>query len=424
MGARAGPAPDAAPRVYTVSEVAAGLRVLLEEELGRLLVVGEIAEIHRARSGHTYFTLKDAGARLRAVLFRADAARLPFEPEEGLEVLVQGTLSVYAPRGDLQLLVRALEPRGRGALQLAFEQLRARLEAEGLFDAAAKRLVPRYPRRVGVVTSLQGAALRDVIRVSGERHPGVPLLVSPTRVQGAGAEDEIAAALAALAGTADVDVVLLVRGGGSLEDLLAFNTERVARAIRACPVPVVAGVGHEVDVTIADLAADLRAPTPSAAAAAAVPERLALWEGLARDGRRLHGAARSHLALARRRLAREQQALRAQAPAARLAAWSRRLGAAGRDLARAARAKRGRAGARLAEAVARLDALSPLAVLSRGYALVRREDDGRVVRHAAEAPPGTRLRVRVAEAELAAVVERAAALGEPAQGASGSRRRA
>jgi exodeoxyribonuclease VII large subunit len=398
-----------APRTFTVSEVAAGLRELLEEEIGRIFVVGEIAEVHRARSGHCYFTLKDEGARLRAVLFRAAAVRLPFDPEEGLEVLVEGALSLYAPRGDLQLVVRALEPRGRGALQLAFEQLRARLEAEGLFDPAAKRPLPRFPRRVGVVTSREGAALRDVIQVSGERFPGIPLLLAPTRVQGAGAEEELAAALAALGGVSDVDVILLVRGGGSLEDLLPFNTERLARAVRACRVPVVAGVGHEVDVTIADLAADLRAPTPSAAAAAALPDRRALAVQLERDLARLRVACGARLRDARRRLSREVQALRAQTPRARLAAQCARLAAGLRALAYAAAAAGERARARFAAAAAQLDVLSPLAVLGRGYAIARREDGG-VVRRASDVAAGARLRVRVAQAELTARVEEVRAL--------------
>jgi hypothetical protein len=251
-----------ARRPFRVSELAGGLRELLEEEVGRVFVVGEISNLRRAPSGHCYFTLKDDQAQLRAVLFRNAAVRLPFDPEDGLEVVVEAELTLYAARGDLQLIVRQMEPRGQGALQLAFEQLRARLEAEGLFDPARKRALPDWPRRVGVVTSPSGAALRDVIQVSGRRMPGIPLLIAPTRVQGDGAEEEIAAALDALGRLSDVDVILLVRGGGSLEDLRPFNTERVARAIVASRVPVVAGVGHEVDLSIADLAADARAPRP------------------------------------------------------------------------------------------------------------------------------------------------------------------
>ncbi len=409
------PGAAAAParRVFSVSELAAGLRQLLEEEIGPVFVAGEISNLHRARSGHCYFTLKDEGAQIRAALFRGAAARLPFDPEEGLAVIAGGTLSVYAARGDLQLLVRSLEPQGQGALQLAFEQLRRRLEAEGLFDPSRKRPLPGFPRRVGVVTSPTGAALRDVIQVSGLRMPSVPLLLAPTRVQGEGAEDEVAGALAAVATAPEVDVVLLVRGGGSLEDLRAFNTERVARALGACPVPVVSGVGHEVDVTIADLAADARAPTPSAAAALALPDRAALATQLGRDRRRLLAAMRSRLARARTGFARELQALRGHAPRARLVAQRERLQATGRALLRAVRAVHARADARLARAATGLDGLSPLAVLGRGYAIARRVSDGAVVRRAGDVAPGDGLRVRAAEVELDARVEAVRPLSPP-----------
>ena len=394
-------------RVFTVSELAGGLRELLEEEIGRVFVVGEIGNLHRARSGHAYFTLKDEGAQIRAALFRGAAARIPFDPEEGLEVVVEGTLTLYAPRGDLQLIVRSLEPRGRGALQLAFEQLRARLEAEGLFDESLKRALPPFPRRIGLVTSPTGAALRDVIQVSGQRFPGTPLLLSPTRVQGEGAELEIADALAAVEGAPGVDLILLVRGGGSLEDLQAFNTERVARAIRAASVPVVCGVGHEVDVTIADLAADARAPTPSAAAAMALPDRHALAGQLARDARRLRAAALGRVQAGRLRLGRQREFLRALAPSARLAARRARLHATASDLRRAVEAALAGSRSRLASAAASLDALSPLGVLGRGYAIARRAADGGIVREAGDVAPGDGLRVRVARAEIEARVESA-----------------
>src|SRR5215831_6390232 len=262
----------AGPRVLRVGELVAELGALLAQRVGRIWVVGELSNLRRASSGHFYFTLKDDDAQLRGVLFRADAERLPFVPEDGLEVLAFGEVALYGARGDLQLVVRQLEPRGRGALRLAFEQLRARLDREGLFDPTRKRPLPRFPRAIGVVTSLQGAALRDVIEVSGARFPGTPLLIAAARVQGDGADLELIEALQLLASRADVEVILLVRGGGSLEDLWPFNSEGLARAIARCPVPVVAGVGHETDVTIADWVADARAPTPSAAAALALPD--------------------------------------------------------------------------------------------------------------------------------------------------------
>ncbi len=435
-------------RLFRVRELAAGLKALLEDEVGVVWVVGEVANLFRARSGHCYFTLKDEGAQLRAVLFRGNLARIPFDPEDGLEVVVRAEVGLYEPRGDLQLLVQTLEPRGVGPLQLAFEQLRARLEAEGLFDPAARRPLPAWPRRIGVVTSPVGAALHDVLEVSGRRAPALPILLAPTRVQGDGVDAEIEAALAAVVRAPEVDLVLLVRGGGSLEDLVAFNSERVARAIRACSVPVVTGVGHEVDLTIADLAADARAPTPSAAAELAVPD-LAPWrERLERERRRLDVAFRGRIARAAARLDRLADGLHAFAPHTRVAAQRARLEAARLGLGRAARhclreraQRRDELGRRLVHAgrglsrflrpraeaarerlyrapperlaavaarlrgqMGRLHALSPLAVLGRGYAIARREDGG-ILRRAGEARVGEPVRIQLGEGALRTRVE-------------------
>jgi len=400
----------AEPHIYTVAELLGGLRTLIEERVGRVWVVGELSDLHQAHSGHTYFTLKDDVGRVRAALFRSAARRLDFEPEDGLEVLVYGDVSIYEPRGDLQLIVRQLEPRGIGSLQLAFEQLRRRLEAEGLFDPARKRALPPRPSRIGVVTSPTGAAIRDVLEVTGRRYPAASIAIAPTRVQGAEAEREIADAIDTLTSEVDVDVILLVRGGGSLEDLQAFNTVIVARAIARSPVPVVSGVGHEVDVTIADLAADARAATPSAAAEMAVPEAASLHRHLVRDWRRLQRAVRTILERGALELERERDALRALAPSARLAVQRARLEAATRALIRvaASRAQRGRA--RLAALSGRLDSLSPLAVLGRGYALVRRRRDGAIVRTAEQLERGEHLAIRVAEAQLEAIVDSVTAL--------------
>jgi exodeoxyribonuclease VII large subunit len=431
-----------------VSELVGGLRELLEEDVGRVQVCGEVSNLHRAGSGHAYFTLKDEGAQIRAALFRGAAARIPFDPEEGLEVLVVADVTIYPQRGDLQLIVRHLEPLGQGALQLAFEQLRARLEAEGLFDAAHKRPLPELPRRVGVVTSPSGAAVQDVIRVSGERFPSVPLLIAPTRVQGDGAEREVAAALAALRRVPDVDVVLIVRGGGSLEDLQAFNTEWLARAIRADGPPIVSGVGHEVDVTICDLAADERAATPSAAAMLALPERGQWLAGFVSLEEQLATAMAARLDRARIELRGARRALDLAAPSARLAARreradalaarlaragaaltataGRRVEAAGEGLSRGAgrilpdrirRSDRAREGLargiadaaaaprrRLAGAVAQLDALSPLGVLARGFAIAR-DAEGAILRRASAVAPGDALHVTLADGEIDARVE-------------------
>lgn len=406
--ARVEPRAERAPRrVLSVVQLVTGVRELLEDAVGRVWVAGEVSNLRQAPSGHCYFTLKDEHAQVRAALFRATARRLGFELENGLSLLVYGDVTVYEPRGDLQLLVRALEPRGVGALQIAFEQLRARLEAEGLFEAALKRPLPPHPRRVGVVTSLGGAALRDVIHVSGRRFPGVPLLLSPTRVQGEGAEHEIAAALARVAEPPGIDVVLLVRGGGSLEDLRPFNTEVLARALRACPVPVVSGVGHETDLTIADLAADARAATPSAAAALALPDGSMLAIQLRRDSTRLLAAWRALAAARRAKLAHEWQALRAHAPRARLAAQRSRLAAATRALESGVRSHLERLRSRLATGTARLDTLSPLGVLARGYAIVRLGAEGPIVRRPEQVAAGDELRIRLAGGELAATAQAA-----------------
>jgi exodeoxyribonuclease VII large subunit len=391
--------------VYTVSELLGGLARLLEERVGRLWVVGELSDVHVARSGHSYFSLKDDASRVRCALFRSAARGLAFEPENGLEVLVYGDVSVYEARGDLQIIVRQLEPRGRGALQLAFEQLRRRLEAEGLFDPARKRPLPPLPGRIGVVTSPTGAAIHDILEVTGRRFPAIPILIAPARVQGEGAEDEIAEALDALGARGDVDLILLARGGGSLEDLRPFNTETLVRAIVRSPVPVLCGVGHEVDVTIADLAADARAATPSAAAELAVPDVGVFRGDLARAWSRLRRAAGAAVDRCAGRLDRERDALRVLAPTARVAAQRVRFRAAARALLRASRLRSDHSRSRLATLAARLDSLSPLAVLSRGYALVRRARDGAIVRAAADVSPGERLAIRVAEAELEAALE-------------------
>jgi exodeoxyribonuclease VII large subunit len=404
---------DAVPRIYTVGDLLSGIKLLLEQRVGRLWLVGEVSNLHRASSGHLYFTLKDDGGQIRAALFRSAARRLAFDPEDGLEVLAYGDVTVYEPRGDLQIVVRRLEPRGLGALQLAFEQLRSRLEAEGLFDPQRKRPLPRLPARIGVVTSPSGAAIRDVIEVTGRRFPAAPLLIAATRVQGLGAEDEIAAALDAIGGRGDVDLILLVRGGGSLEDLQPFNTETVARAIVRSPVPVVSGVGHEVDVTIADLAADLRAPTPSAAAEQVLPDRALLRGDLERDWRRLRRAAAALLERFSSRLGRERDALRVLAPSARLAAQRSRLEAGARALERVVAVQLAGWRSRLAEQAGRLESLSPLGVLARGYALVRRSRDGAIVRSAGQVARGERLAIRVAEAELEASVASARPLPKP-----------
>ena len=392
-------------RVHAVSDLISGLNGLLEDRVGRIWVMGEISGLSRPNSGHLYFSLGDAHARIRAAFFRQAASRVPFELKDGLEVVVYADVSVYDKRGELQLIVRKLEPQGQGALQLAFEQLRARLGEEGLFAEEHKRTLPEFPRRVGVVTSPTSAAVRDVIEVSGLRSPSTPLLISPTRVQGEGAEHEIVAALEAVAQEPEVDVIVLARGGGSLEDLWCFNKEEVVRAVFESPVPVVTGVGHETDVTLVDLVADLRAPTPSAAAAAVLPDGDQLARDLGRQWGRLISGIQGLLADRKETLSREREVLRRLAPSARLAAQRRRMVSAQRALFRAVVHRAEIRRAHLARLLARLDSLSPLGVLARGYALVRKGSDGTLVRSADEVAAGDRIEVRLSEGEIRAVVD-------------------
>lgn len=377
-------APQRVP-VLTVSDINRMLRASLEADYGEVWVAGEISNLRAPASGHLYFRLKDAQSQVAAVMFRGAQRYLPFRPQDGLEVIAHGRISLYEARGDLQLYVDALEPRGVGAVQLALEQLKQRLAAEGLFDAARKRRLPSWPRAVGVVTALTGAAVHDIVTTLRSRLRPVRIVVRPVRVQGQHAGADIVAALAELAMLPEVDVVIVGRGGGSVEDLWAFNEERVARAIASAPMPIVSAVGHEIDTTLADLAADCRASTPTAAAALVVP-----------DGADL---ARRLLLQRAALLAAMQLALRR--PAEHVAALARHLRDPRRDLAqqRARAAELGDRARRALEAVLRvakmrlaggaerLNALSPLAVLERGYAIARRTS-GAVVRSAAEVTVG------------------------------------
>ena len=278
------PAPEET-RVFAVRELVRAARLTLESRFADLRVEGEVSGLKRSANGHLYFTLKDAEAQLDCVMYAREAARLRFRLQDGQQVRCRGRLTIYEARGRFQFSVHAIEPAGAGALALAFEQLKQKLAAEGLFDPERKRALPFLPRRLGVVTSAQGAVIRDIVRVAHRRFP-VPILLAPTPVQGEGAAAAIVAALAEIVKVPDVDVVIVARGGGSMEDLWAFNDEALARAIAACPVPVISAVGHETDFTIADFVADLRAPTPSAAAELAVPVAADLLAELQLLGRR------------------------------------------------------------------------------------------------------------------------------------------
>jgi len=380
---RTGPAAapgTTAETAVPVSEVNATVRRLLEDTFPSIWVVGEVANWKRHSSGHCFFSLRDEDAQLRCVMFRREASGLPTEPEEGMEVCARGRLTVYEARGSYQLVAQRLEARGEGLWRLAFERLRRKLAAEGLLDEARKRPLPRVPGTIGVVTSRNGAALRDVVSVVRRRAPWTRILVSSCRVQGEGAAREIVDALARAGRPEGVEVVILTRGGGSVEDLWAFNEEPVARAVAACPVPVVSAVGHEVDVTIADLVADRRAPTPSAAGEIVVPDARALRAELRRLGQGLVDGLR-------RRTRRGEDRLRRAAD----------------RLVSAAALRLERAGARLDRLGGRLDALSPIGTLRRGYAVPLGED-GRVLRRREAFGEGDRFRLRVVDGRVRARV--------------------
>jgi len=439
-----------------VSEILAEVSTALRTTWRDVSVVGEIGRFD-LRGGHGYFALKDQSSTLPAIIFASDLKRVPFRLEPGLEVVVRGALDLYAPQGKFQLKAFAVEPVGRGALQLAFEQLKARLEAEGLFEAARKRPIPRLPRRIAVVTSPTGAVIRDILHVLSRRFEGLAITIYPVRVQGELAAAEIAAAVGHLNRRGGFDVLILARGGGSPEDLAAFNDERVARALAASGIPTISGVGHETDVTIADLVADLRAPTPSAAAELVVERKDELERRLAHARQRLPRAMRSRLALDRAHLSalarsealtgfsrrvrewREAVSQGRDALVTRLrqrpVEYGRRVAAARRlleDFSRVAQLPRRRdavAGSRsmlserigrglerrrgrLGEFARRLEALGPLAVLARGYAVAYRDGSSAPILAASQVRMGERIRVRLHEGELGAVVREGGRMSE------------
>jgi exodeoxyribonuclease VII large subunit len=397
------PAPAPGRDVYTVSRLNREARLLLETGLPALWLEGELSNFARPASGHWYFSLKDEAAQVRCAMFRGANTRARVVPRDGMHVLVRARVGLYEPRGEYQLLIEHLEEAGEGALRRRFEELKARLGAEGLFDSAVKRPLPRLPRRIGVITSPTGAAIRDILHVLARRFPAVPVLVYPVPVQGAGAAADIAAALRLASARAETDVLILARGGGSLEDLWSFNEEVVARAIRDCRVPVITGVGHEVDTTIADFAADVRAPTPSGAAELVVPDRLEWLRLLGRSRERL-GAAWARGALTRReRLAWLVRRLELTHPRTRLAARAQRLDELEARLARALRREVAASRQRLSAAARTLNAVSPLATLDRGYAIVT-GPEGAVIRRAGDVTDGTSIEARTADGTLLATV--------------------
>lgn len=399
------PAEPAAPRPLSVAELNREVKRILEGGFPFVAVRGELSNLKVAGSGHVYFTLKDAESQIGAVLWRGDAARVRFELRDGLSVVARGKLAVYEPRGTYQIVCSALEPAGLGALQLAFEQLKRKLHAEGLFDEARKRPLPFRPRRVGVVTSPSGAAVRDVIKTIAARDPSISVLVAPVRVQGAGAAEEIAAAIALLNRLRAADVLVVGRGGGSVEDLWAFNEEVVARAIAASEIPVVSAVGHEIDWTIADFVADARAKTPTHAGVLVAPERERLLAAADDLARRLDRALDERIARCGDALRSLEARLRALRPLERIRTLARRQGEIAARLGGALRLALARARSRESNVRARLEALSPLRVLDRGYSLTSREGEGAFLVDTAALSPGERIVTRLRRGRVVSRVE-------------------
>ena len=429
--------------VYTVSRLNLDARAILEEAFSTVWIEGEVSNLARPRSGHMYFTLKDENCQVRCAMFRMHNRTLSFAPEDGMHVLAHARVGLYPERGEFQLIVQYMEEAGAGALRRAFDALKNRLGAEGLFDAGHKRPLPVLPRCIGVVTSPTGAAVRDVLSVLGRRFPAVPVVIHPVPVQGAGAAEAIARMLDLACGRSECDVLILARGGGSLEDLWAFNEETVARAMHRASIPIVTGVGHEVDFTIADLVADLRAPTPSAAAESVVPdasEWAARYRGfearLVSVMRRALATRRGEVRMLakrlvhpRRRLFDHSQRLDAvtmrlsraanagvREHRARLSTLAARLARHAPDrtvqahrsrceallgrLSRAARAALSGRSSRVSALERALGAFGPQATLERGYSILLRDDDRQVVRNASEVHPGERLHARLAHGAL------------------------
>lgn len=414
-------------RLYTVSELNARLRALLDAELGEVWVSGEISGVRLASSGHYYFTLKDGESQVKCVCFRMAARYLRFKPVDGIAVIARGRLDIYDARGEYQLLVEHLEPKGYGALQFAFEQLKKKLAAEGLFETARKRPLPRYPRRIGIVTSPSGAVIQDVLQILSRRFPGLHVRIYPAAVQGEGSVEQVCRAVRWFSQSNWADVVILARGGGSLEDLWTFNEEDVARAIARCAVPVVSAIGHETDFTIADFVADLRAPTPSAAAEMVVCTRDQILDfagncrrtleqqlryRLSISARRLHergidratavmrrfiGRGRQNWEHTDRRLRQMDLRLRLSEARRRHLAASVKLRA---DLRRRMEANR----ARLTSLQVQLTHLSPLHVLQRGYAIVM-DSEGKVIKEAHQTTAGAEIAIRFSTTRLRAQVK-------------------
>ncbi len=445
------PPPSIQPQrdVYSVSRLNSEVRAVLEGSFPLLWVEGEISNLAQPASGHIYFSLKDAHSQVRCAMFRMKRQRLRFAPANGLQVLIRARVSLYEGRGEFQLIAEHMEPSGEGALRQAFEQLKQKLDAEGLFDSARKRCLPPFPRCIGVITSPSGAAVRDVLTVLRRRSPATPVVIYPTQVQGEEAPQGITRMISLAGRRAECDLLILTRGGGSLEDLAAFNDESVARAVAASEIPIISAVGHEIDFTISDFSADRRAPTPSAAAEMATPDRAELEHKIGQLGQRLASQARQKLSLSwhhlesakkrlnllhpgarlnqrqqrlddlqqrtrqlllhqiqRREVAMERLSARLQArtPSRQLSRIEERRKDLRFRLDRALESNLQRRKQKLATSAAKLNALSPLATLERGYSISRKQD-GRIIQNSGQVQPGDQIETLLAHGSFTSVVK-------------------
>ena len=399
------PAVPAGMKVLTIGELTRAVKGVLEQDFASFWATGEVSNLKRHSSGHIYMTLKDAESQIRAVMWRSQAMRLRFDLREGMEVVVRGRLTVYVPRGEYQIQIEELQPKGIGALELALRQLKEKLQKLGYFAPGRKRPLPRFPARVALVTSPSGAAVRDMLEILGRRWPAVEVWICPVRVQGEGAAEEVAAAIRLLNRAVGADVIIVGRGGGSTEDLWAFNAECVAHAIFQSLIPVVSAVGHEIDLTIADLVADCRALTPSEAAERVVPDLQELLTGLGRIETQLRTSLWEQLEASRRRVDDLAQRRSFRLPLERLRDHERRLDDGGERIERAMRQRLAGWRERLGAQAAQLKGLSPLNVLGRGSSLTRRETDKAVVRSPDQVRPGERLVTELQHGRIVSRVE-------------------
>jgi exodeoxyribonuclease VII large subunit len=391
-------------KVYSVTELTKGIKLLLEENFPFTFVSGEISNFKNHSSGHWYFTLKDSGAQIRVVMFRGSNRGIKFQIEDGLEVIVGGRVTVYEQQGQYQIVAETCEPKGLGALQLAFEQLKAKLEKEGLFNMERKRPIPFLSRRVGIVTSPTGAVIQDMIHVTQRRFPGLPLLLVPVRVQGEGASEEICEGIRMLNQISDVDVIIVGRGGGSLEDLWPFNEEKVAREIFNSKIPIISAVGHETDWTIADFVADRRAPTPSAAAEMVAPHREELIRRILDLRNRVAQGVLGDVEEKKRSLKRLLDSYAFRQPRDIIEQYTQRLDEIVRQMINYSDSLFREKKTAFQSLVAHLEALSPLGVLARGYSLTLNEK-GHAIRSIKEVKAGERLRSRVSDGFIDATVK-------------------